>query len=289
MLVQVLGDVADALLHQRRHRIQSLGTRLLYNNILHYGGPIAHEFLSRLLLGPDVSTTRRQRMELLFEFMTGFIESAFVIAKQILHAYGLTGCPLLAAEDGTALQIRVDLDFNAEKREVIVGSESMCDCDCHVATFTHCFRSLYTYMPTVAWPICIIGYLECMRRGAVHACVHVCVPHACPSAVCFVGLYLRPMRPELHRHQHQGVCGPSPGTGHCNYTVPVHIGAAGAGRSSHPTLCVVPRRLVGVGHNRYGHHLLALHVAGDEHSGECLGLGPASLLVAHLVGNPNCL
>lgn len=118
MLTQVLGDVAGALIQKRQHRVQSLGTRLLYNNILHYGGPIAHNFLSKLLLGPDVRTTRRQRLGVDFEFKTGFVDSAFALAAKILDAYGLRGCPLLLAEDGTALQIRVDLDFDASKREV---------------------------------------------------------------------------------------------------------------------------------------------------------------------------
>ena len=118
MLLQILGDMATALLHQRRHRIQSLGTRLLYTNILHYGGPIAHEFLSRLLLGPDVRTTRRMRADFQYDFKIGFCSSGFALAKRILDAYGLTGCPVLLVEDGTALQMRIDLDFDASKREV---------------------------------------------------------------------------------------------------------------------------------------------------------------------------
>ena len=118
MLQQILGDIATALLQDRKHRIQSLGTRLLYTNILHYGGPIAHEFLSRLLLGPDLRTTRRHRALFEFEFKIGFDSTCFDNAKRLLDAYGLTSCPLLLVEDGTALQMRIDLDFDAAKREV---------------------------------------------------------------------------------------------------------------------------------------------------------------------------
>ena len=91
MLVEVLEDMATALVRGRRTRVQSLGTRLLYTNMLHYGGPIAHEFLSRLLLGPDLSSSRRQRRKLEFEFVFGFPDSVFVAAKDILEAYGLAG------------------------------------------------------------------------------------------------------------------------------------------------------------------------------------------------------
>ena len=118
MLVDILTDVGVALLHERQHRVQSLGTRLLYTNILHHGGALAHQFLSKVLLGPDVTTTRRQRLQLEYDFKIGFHSAGFALAKSILDAYGLTGCPLLLVEDGTALQIRIDLDFNATKREV---------------------------------------------------------------------------------------------------------------------------------------------------------------------------
>lgn len=47
--------------------------------------------------------------------------SAFIdVVEEVLTLFGIREAPFIIAEDGTALQMRVDIDFNVNKKEIYV-------------------------------------------------------------------------------------------------------------------------------------------------------------------------
>lgn len=112
--------MGQALVTNRRSRTLSRSTKIVYMTILRNGGPLAHNYLSQLLLGPDIRTTKRAVERFEYPLKIGFADAFFRNIKDMLCRYGLKGCPLLVSEDGTALQIRVDIDYDAGAQQIFV-------------------------------------------------------------------------------------------------------------------------------------------------------------------------
>ena len=116
----ILKDIGQALVKGRRARRLSPETRLLYFTLLHNGGPKVHNYVSELLLGPSIRWTKRLRAKFDYPIVQGFVSQFFDVIAQTLDAYKLKHLPFIVAEDGTAVQMRIDVDYDAAKQEVYV-------------------------------------------------------------------------------------------------------------------------------------------------------------------------
>jgi len=87
----------------------TLEMKQFYAELLVYGGPQIHDYVSEACLGPHVDTTR----DFLAEFKTGtFYEwspSRFQKVKDLLGRYNIMGAPCIVVEDGTALVPHMDV------------------------------------------------------------------------------------------------------------------------------------------------------------------------------------
>ena len=77
--------------------------------VLNHSGSQVHDWLSKLLMGPDVRTTQKLRSS--FEYPSGLgitVEHLDAVVK-VLKAWNLLDCPMILAEDATAQQCRADV------------------------------------------------------------------------------------------------------------------------------------------------------------------------------------
>lgn len=119
-LKSLLHDISNALAGGRRQRRLSDTSKRLYLFMLQNGGALAHDYVSQLFLGPDLRTTRRIREKFDYPFMIGLDGRFFDIMVDMLGKYSLLNAPLLLSEDGTALQIRMDIDVDIKKQAIFV-------------------------------------------------------------------------------------------------------------------------------------------------------------------------
>ncbi|KAL0038543.1 hypothetical protein WJX77_010066 [Trebouxia sp. C0004] len=108
-LKEILLDIGRALLKGRKNRLLSNGTRQLFMRVLNHSGSQVHDWLSKLLLGPNVRTTQKYRSD--FEYPTGLgiTEGHLDAAVKVLQAWNLLDCPMILSEDATAQQCRADV------------------------------------------------------------------------------------------------------------------------------------------------------------------------------------
>ena len=52
-LVNFMKDMGTALVNGRRHRHMSQTTQEFFMTVMQYGGPMFHDFVSKVFLGPD--------------------------------------------------------------------------------------------------------------------------------------------------------------------------------------------------------------------------------------------
>lgn len=77
--------------------------------VLNHSGSQVHDWLSKLLLGPDVRTAQKYRSD--FEYPTGLgnTEDHLDAVVKVLKAWNLMDCPMILSEDATAQQCRADV------------------------------------------------------------------------------------------------------------------------------------------------------------------------------------
>lgn len=107
-LVELLQAVADAMKSGRRHRRLTPVMQAFYSKLLVHGGQQVHDFVSSVLLGPDVRTTRRLTKGPMSEFMLGIKSEFFKEVRKLMCHWGIQDAPVFIGEDATALQPRLD-------------------------------------------------------------------------------------------------------------------------------------------------------------------------------------
>lgn len=77
--------------------------------VLNHSGSQVHDWLSKLLLGPDARTTQKWRSNFEYPNGLGITEQHLDAVIKVLKARNLLECPLILAEDATAQQCRADV------------------------------------------------------------------------------------------------------------------------------------------------------------------------------------
>ncbi|DBA89350.1 TPA: hypothetical protein ACH3X1_004144 [Trebouxia sp. C0004] len=108
-LEEVLLDIGQALLKGRKQRKISNGTQQLFMRVLNHSGSQVHDWLSKLLLGPDVRTTQKHRSNFVYPTGLGITEEHLDAVVKVLEAWNLLDCPMILSEDATAQQCRADV------------------------------------------------------------------------------------------------------------------------------------------------------------------------------------
>lgn len=121
-LVDILNGVGEALNKGTKNRVLSKCQKVFYQTLLTHGGPRVHDFVSDVLLGPHVRTTKRQRNKHSMFFHSGISKDVFEYAAGLLKEYGLEGAPCFIAEDATALQSRLEAVLLNKTDVIIIGS-----------------------------------------------------------------------------------------------------------------------------------------------------------------------
>ncbi|DBA96163.1 TPA: hypothetical protein ACH3X1_015645 [Trebouxia sp. C0004] len=101
--------LGQALLKGRKQRKISNGTQQLFMRVLNYSGSQVHDWLSKLLLGPDVRTTQKHRSNFVYPTGLGITEEHLDAVVKVLEAWNLLDCPMILSEDATAQQCRADV------------------------------------------------------------------------------------------------------------------------------------------------------------------------------------
>jgi hypothetical protein len=97
-----------------------------FARILMHGGPAVHNYVSGMLLGPSLSTTRRELRNARGDDLSIWDESRFKTGADILQDMGLADAPCILTEDSTALVphadvcVRVEALQNGDKQHVVV-------------------------------------------------------------------------------------------------------------------------------------------------------------------------
>ena len=77
--------------------------------ILNHSGSQVHDWLSKLLLGPDVRTTQKARAAFDYPSGIGITRKHLDAVEKVLKEWNLLECPFILAEDATAQQCRGDV------------------------------------------------------------------------------------------------------------------------------------------------------------------------------------
>ena len=88
--------------------------------VLNHSGAQVHDWLSKLLLGPDVRTTQKARAAFDYPSTLGLSKEHMDAVIKVLEAWNLLSCPLLLGEDATAQQCRADV-MGANQVTLIFG------------------------------------------------------------------------------------------------------------------------------------------------------------------------
>ena len=81
----------------------------LYFRVLNHSGSQVHDWLSKLLLGPDVRTTQKARAEFEYPPTLGITAKHMDAIMRVLQAWKMVEIPLILAEDATAQHCRADV------------------------------------------------------------------------------------------------------------------------------------------------------------------------------------
>jgi hypothetical protein len=106
--IEVLKSVADALKNGRKHRKLSPVMKSFYGRLLVHGGPLLHNFVSQIFLGPHTRRTRAFTKGTLSDYMLGLKIEFLQVVRKILTNWGIQDAPVVLGEDATALQSRLD-------------------------------------------------------------------------------------------------------------------------------------------------------------------------------------
>ena len=92
-LVDVLDGMATALVKGSRKRHLGTSTKAFYVSLLNYGGPLVHNLVANLLLGPSLRTSQRTRAKF-HHYSLGIEAASFANAANILRLFSLSelGC-----------------------------------------------------------------------------------------------------------------------------------------------------------------------------------------------------
>lgn len=88
--------------------------------MLNHSGSQVHDWLSKLLLGPDVRTTQKARAAFEYPPGLGITQEHLDAAMKVLSAWDLLSCPMVLVEDATAQQCRADV-MGINKHTLIFG------------------------------------------------------------------------------------------------------------------------------------------------------------------------
>lgn len=92
----------------------------LYCRVLNHSGSQVHDWLSKLLLGPDVRTTQKARAEFEYPPTLGITAKHMDAIMRVLQAWKMVEIPLILAEDATAQHCRADVT-SVHKDTLIFG------------------------------------------------------------------------------------------------------------------------------------------------------------------------
>ncbi|GAX86165.1 hypothetical protein CEUSTIGMA_g13578.t1 [Chlamydomonas eustigma] len=104
-----LVDVFKAMVFGRRSRQMSTPTKEFYSIIMQNCGQMLHDFVSEMFCGPSSSSTRAFKAAVDYPFMLGLHQDYFKMAATIIKVWKLSDAPFLLSEDGSALQMRIDI------------------------------------------------------------------------------------------------------------------------------------------------------------------------------------
>ncbi|GAX84874.1 hypothetical protein CEUSTIGMA_g12295.t1 [Chlamydomonas eustigma] len=113
-----LVDCFRAVIDGRRSRVLSGASKEFYMIIMQNCGQMLHDYVSRLFSGPSASTTRAWKAAVDYPFMLGLHSDFFDAAAHLIGIWGMTEMPFLLAEDGSALQMRIDVTTKDGKAQV---------------------------------------------------------------------------------------------------------------------------------------------------------------------------
>ncbi|GAX85923.1 hypothetical protein CEUSTIGMA_g13339.t1 [Chlamydomonas eustigma] len=108
-LQEFLTDVINAVMGGRQSRVLSATSKEIYSTILYFCGQMAHDWVSKVFLGPSISTTRNIKATIDYPCVLGLHSTFFDVAARLMNAWGLIEAPFILSEDGSALQMRVDI------------------------------------------------------------------------------------------------------------------------------------------------------------------------------------
>ncbi|GAX86187.1 hypothetical protein CEUSTIGMA_g13600.t1 [Chlamydomonas eustigma] len=108
-LKDILLDCFKAITGGRQTRHLSPVTLEFFVAVLQHSGQQMHDFVSKTFLGPAISTTRHIKAVTDYPCVLGLHPQFFTVAAKLINDWGLSDAPFVLSEDGSALQMRVDI------------------------------------------------------------------------------------------------------------------------------------------------------------------------------------
>lgn len=93
-----------------------------------------HDWVSDFLFGPAISTTRHHKASFDYPDCMGLTDAHLDLVTELLEEWGLLRAPCIISEDGTALQMRVDITVK-DKTILVFGLNGGSFCVTSVAEF----------------------------------------------------------------------------------------------------------------------------------------------------------
>ena len=123
-LQDLLTDIATALVRGRSSRRMSPTTTDFYVTLLQHGGMMIHDWVSQIFFGPNRRTTLRHKAAFDYPYILGISTQFFNVVIDLMTKWGLHDAPFIISEDGTALQMRIDI--TTHNKEVYVFGLGPC-------------------------------------------------------------------------------------------------------------------------------------------------------------------
>jgi hypothetical protein len=108
-LATFLTDTLEAMTKSRQLRQLSETSKQFYVTLYQHGGSALHDWVSSLFLGPARSTTTAEKARAPYPFGLGLLDTHFANVKTMLDKWKLSDAPCIVSEDGTAIQMRLDI------------------------------------------------------------------------------------------------------------------------------------------------------------------------------------
>lgn len=125
-----LHDCFTAMLNGRRQRQLSATSKLFYSTLMRTGGQMITSWVSKTFHGPSASTIRAYNANIDFPYILGLDSSFFDHAATLISEWELKDAPFMLSEDGSALQMRIDITV----REGLVHVFGLSGCSFTVTT-----------------------------------------------------------------------------------------------------------------------------------------------------------